>query len=104
MPLSFAFILDVSGSRKIISKFVEATGQNTICGIEGLFDAITVVAVDVYVENARESAEEFKNREYDVIYIAKTRSLALLCVMEAASPVDSNVGSAIIEPLGCTCT
>ena len=48
----------LSCSREIFAVLVEADGHDAIRGIECLFNAIAMVAVDVDVEDARKSTEE----------------------------------------------
>ena len=44
---------DVAGTGEKIAEFVEGDGHDAVGGVEGFFDAVAVVDVDVDVENAR---------------------------------------------------
>ncbi len=46
-----------SRTRKIFSKLVERTRHDTIGRVEGFFDTISVVAVDIDVQNTGEDPE-----------------------------------------------
>ena len=73
-----------------LTKCVEGKGHDTVIHPESLLNAITVVAVDIDVEYAREDAEEFQYAENDVIYVAKAAGLSLLRVVQPPGPVDSD--------------
>ena len=45
-------VVDVAGSGEKVAEFVERSGHDTVVGVEGFFDAVAVVDVDVDVEDA----------------------------------------------------
>ena len=59
-----------------------------------------MVAVDVDVENARVGAQELDDAEDDVVDVAEAGGLALLGVVQAAGPVDRDVGRAGGDAVG----
>jgi hypothetical protein len=83
-----SFILLGAGSREVLSVFVEAARHNPIGSVEGLFDTISVMTINVDVEYAGVRSKEFQDGENDIIDIAESRGFPFLCVMESAGPVD----------------
>lgn len=51
---------------------MEGKGHDSIGRPKGLLDAITMVDVNIDVEDARVVQEELKDREDDVIYVAES--------------------------------
>ena len=96
-------------------------GQDPVRQIKGFLYAVAVVNVDVDIEDTRMEAakrrgawsatrrkqcrapfesgspKKLEDAEDDVVDVAEAACLALLSVMEAARPVDSNVGAAVRE-------
>lgn len=56
----------ISGPREEFAIFMEADGENAIGGIESLFDTVTVVNIDINVENSLVISQKFKNAKYDI--------------------------------------
>ena len=83
--------LHVAGAREVFSEFVEGGSHDTVRGVEGLLDAITVVNVNVNVKHALVVLEELQNGQHAVVDVAKSGGLALLSMVQAAGPVDDNV-------------
>ncbi|KAJ6264428.1 Chromatin modification-related protein png1 [Drechslerella dactyloides] len=79
---------------------VEGEGHDAVGGPEGLFDAVAVVDVDVDVEDARVVAEQLEDGQDDVIDVAEAGRLRFLSVVQAAAPVDGDVGLAVDELAG----
>ena len=61
--------------------------------VKRLLDAVSMMNVDVDVTNARVVFEKFKDGDDDVVDVAKTRRLKLLCVMQSPGPIDSNIAA-----------
>lgn len=68
-------------SREILSKFMETNGHDTVCCVERFLDAVSVVTVDVNVQDPWVCSQEFEDSEHDVIDVTKARRLPLLSVM-----------------------
>ena len=60
---------------------METAGHNSVRRVERLFDAITMVTVDVDVQDARISAQEFDNAQDDIVDIAEPRGFSLFGVV-----------------------
>lgn len=73
---------------------MEGAGHDAVGGVEGFFDAVAVVAVDVNVEDAGVGAEELEDAEDDVVDVAEAGGFVLFGVVEAAGPVDGDVRGA----------
>ena len=65
----------LSGSREVLAILVETDSHDTVGGIESFFNTVSVVTVDIDVQNSREGAEEFENAENNVVDVAKAGSL-----------------------------
>ena len=70
---------------------MKTKGHDTVCGIEGFLDAITVMTIYIYVQNSGVCAQEFEDGKDNVVYVAKASCFALFGVVEATCPVDSNI-------------
>lgn len=47
------FDLDITRARKIIAKFVEGASHDTVSSVKSLFNAISVVHVNLTIQHAR---------------------------------------------------
>ena len=112
---------------------MEARGHDSICGIESLFDAISMMYVNIDVEHpsmntmtrpfqlsslqacSPKQFEDPKNAGRDiywsfvaklqnlpshVVHIAETTRFCFLRMMQTARPIDRDICSTRIEPLG----
>ena len=57
---------------EIFPVLVEGDCHNPVGCVEGLLDPVTVVDVDVYVENPLVVLQQFQDREHNIIYVAET--------------------------------
>jgi hypothetical protein len=76
---------------------VKRHGHHAVSHVKGLFDAISVVHVDVNVQHARMVLEQFEDTQHDIIDVAEPRAFRLLGVVETAGPVDGNVTETVVE-------
>ena len=79
---------------------VEGEGEDAVGEVEGLLDAVAVVDVDVDVKHARMHLEQLKDRQHDVVRVAEATRLTALGVVQAAGPVDDDIGAALIDARG----
>jgi hypothetical protein len=100
--LPFAFIILAARPRKIFAKFMETTGHNSVRRVECLFDTITMMTVDVDVQNTRISAQEFDNAEDDIVDVAEPGGFPLFGMMQSSCPVDGDVGCSRCNSLSST--
>jgi len=59
-------ISKLTSSRKVLAIFVEGNRHDAICRVKCFFDTISVMYINVDVENARLEAKKFQNTEHDV--------------------------------------
>jgi hypothetical protein len=64
-----------AGAWKVLSVLVERAGHDTVGGVEGLLDTISVVNVDVDVQNALLVSKELEDRENDIYNRAESLSI-----------------------------
>mmetsp|Transcript_441 Transcript_441/g.689 ORF Transcript_441/g.689 Transcript_441/m.689 type:complete len:359 (-) Transcript_441:54-1130(-) len=76
---------------KEIPVLVQTQRHDTIRAIKGFFDTITVMDINVNVEDAGVDFEQFQNGQDNVIDITKTARFGLFGVMQAPTPVDGHV-------------
>lgn len=50
---------------------MKTAGHDSIGGIECFFDAVTMMAVNIDVKDARVRSEEFEDTKYDIIDVAE---------------------------------
>jgi len=105
---------------------VERDAHDSISGIECFLYAIAVVNIDIDVQHAfvdpnlqlgsceswrsskarRRKAsvlEQLQDGQHNIVDVAEARGLALLCVMQAAGPVDGYIRVAIVQANSSTC-
>jgi hypothetical protein len=70
---------------------VETTREHALTRIERFLDRITMMAIHIHIEDARERAEELENPQHNVVNIAESTGAILLRVMQSTSPVDRDV-------------
>ena len=90
----------MSGSGEEVAVLVKAEGHDAIGAVERLLDAVPVVDVDVNVQDSGMDLEQFEDGKDDVVDVAESRGLGFLGVMEAAGPVDGNVGIVVVKADG----
>jgi hypothetical protein len=89
-----------ASTRKVLSVFVERNGHDTVGSVKGLFNTVSVVNVNVDVENTLLIPEQLDDSEDDVIDIAESTGLALFRVMQTTSPVYSDVAFPSVQASG----
>jgi hypothetical protein len=82
---------------------VKAAGHDALGGVECLFDAVSVMAVDIDIEDARIRSKQLDDAQDDVVDVAEPRSLALLCMMQTARPINGDVCGAGRNPTRSSC-
>jgi len=110
-------IAELTSTREVFAVLVEGDGHDAVGSVEGFFDAVAVVDIDVDVEDALLVAEQFDDTKYNVcrnlasvsdhyfqrtgpeptIHITETTSFTLLGVMETTSPIYRDIAFASIE-------
>lgn len=100
---ALALVAERARARKVVAKLMEARRHHPIGGVEGLLDTIAMVHVNVDVEDAGVMPQEFEDAEDNVVDVAEARGFALLGVVQAARPIEGNVGLARVETSGATC-
>ena len=81
---------------------METAGHNSVRRVERLFNAITMVTIDVDIQNARISAQEFNNAEDDIVDVAEPRGFSLFGVVQSPCPVNGDVGCSRCYSLSST--
>lgn len=81
-------------------EFMQRTSQNSVGGEEGFLDAVAVVDVDVYVEDALVFLEKLQDGQHAVVDVAEPRGFLPFGVMETSAPVDGDVDRAFVDQVG----
>mmetsp|Transcript_26 Transcript_26/g.79 ORF Transcript_26/g.79 Transcript_26/m.79 type:complete len:230 (+) Transcript_26:441-1130(+) len=97
LAFSRSNVANVTSFWEKVSVLVEAAGHYSIGCPKRVLNTVTVMNVDVNVENTRMELQELENGEDDVVYVAEPAPLPLHRVMQAPRPVDRNVGEAVVE-------
>lgn len=113
-----ADVAQLTSTREVFAVLVEGDGHDTVGRIEGLLDTISVVDVNIDVEDALLESKEFEDTEDNVcrllaggrrghdrvvlctVDVTETTGFALLGVVEATSPVDGDVALLAVEAGG----
>ena len=93
LPTACSDVPEVSSPGEVLSVLVEADSHDSVSGVEGLLHPVTVVDVNIYVEDSLVVLEELQDGEYNVIDVTESTGLGFLSVVESTSPVDSDVCS-----------
>jgi hypothetical protein len=59
-------VSQLSGPWEVLAVLVEGHGHDSVCRVEGFFNTVAMMDIDVDVENARVESEELENAEDDV--------------------------------------
>ena len=86
-------IPEVSCAGEILPVLVEADRHHSVRGVERLLHSISVVDVDINVENPLVVFQQLQDGQDNVVDVAEAGSLALLGVMQTSGPIDGDVGS-----------
>ena len=71
--------------------------HDAICDVERLLDAVTVVDIDVDVQDAGVVLEQLEDGEDDVVDVAEPRCLRLLRVVQPSAPIHADVRVLIVQ-------
>lgn len=72
---------------EIITILMKRDRHTSIRKIECLFHSVTVVNVDVQIQNPRVNLQQLNYRQHNIVHVAKATRLRFLGVMQASSPV-----------------
>jgi len=89
LSFSFSNVPKVSSSREEIPIPMETHRHHSIRRKESFFNSITVMNINVNIEDSLVVLEELKDGKDDVVDVAETFGLLFLGVMKATSPVDT---------------
>ena len=99
---SVASIILCPCSWKEFAKFVEAASHNPIRRVERLLNTVTVVAIDVDIQDTRISSQKLQDTEDNVIDVAEPGCFALFGMVKPSCPIDSYVGGSRVNLLRCS--
>ena len=92
-----AHISHITGPGEKVTKLVERARHHPIRRIKRLFHTISVMHVNVNIQNTRIRAQQLKNGQDNVVGIAKTTGFALLRMMQTTRPVDDHIRRAFTK-------
>ena len=81
-------------------ELVEGTGHDTVCAVESLLYAVTVMDVNVDVKHSWVAAQKLENGKDNVVDVAEARGLGLFGVVKTAAPGNGNVGLLVADFAG----
>ena len=70
---------------------MEGQSKDPVGFKESLLNSITMVDVDVNVQNPRMIFQQLENSDHDVVHVAEPACFILLGMVETSTPVDGNV-------------
>ena len=82
LSVAHADIPKFAGAREVLSVLVERDCHDAVGAVEGFFDTITVVHINVDVEHARVETEELDDAEDDVCGMLEIVSQDMQCCKE----------------------
>jgi len=90
-------VLHITRARKEIAILVERDRHHSVRTIERLFNTISVMDINVNVQNTMMELEKLQYCQHNVVRIAKPRGFGFLGVMQASSPIDCYVTKAMVQ-------
>jgi hypothetical protein len=98
VAVAVAGVVRLSRAGEEVFRLVERNGHHTVRQVEGFLDAVTVMDIDVDVENALVLLEELEASEHDVVGVAEAGCLGLLGVVHPAAPIHDDVSMVVVQP------
>ena len=95
--LACASLFEIAGAWEEVTVPMEGYSHDSVSRVEGLLHAISMVDVDVDVQNSIMILQKLKNCKDDIVYVAEAACLLLLCMVQSARPVDGDVCRLVIE-------
>lgn len=77
---------------------MERNSHNSICSIESLFDAISVMDINIDIQHSLVVFEKFEYTQHNVINVTKSWCFRFFCMMKTAPPIDTNFRSLNTKP------
>jgi hypothetical protein len=84
--LAVALVLLGSYAEEILTESLKAASHDAVSSMKNFVDTVTVVAVDIDVENVGIGAEEFENAKDNVVDVAEIGCLAFFWHAEGHRP------------------
>mmetsp|Transcript_20578 Transcript_20578/g.48498 ORF Transcript_20578/g.48498 Transcript_20578/m.48498 type:complete len:426 (-) Transcript_20578:122-1399(-) len=97
LPVRVTDVVDVPGAREVLPELVKGARHDAVRRVEGLLDAVSVVDVDVDVQDPLVLLEELQYRQDAVVDVAEPGGLRLLGVVQPPGPVDDDVDRVVVE-------
>merc|ERR1719469_621129 len=97
LAASSADIAQISGAREVFSIFVERYRHHPICCVKSFFNSISVMNIDIYVQDALVVLEKFENSKHNVVDVTEAGGFRFLGVVKASRPVDSDVRGLLVQ-------
>lgn len=115
LALADANIAKLSCARKVFAILVEGDGHDTVSAVECFFDTVTMVDINIDVENTVVEPEKLDDAENDIckvsemssnrysrltVDVAEAAGFTLLSMVETTSPIDSDIALLAVESCG----
>lgn len=108
LALADTDVAELTGTREVLAILVERNRHDTISRVEGLFDAIAVVNINIDIKNTLLETQQLKDSENNIcqvldqsqghinfkhltIDVTEATCFTLLGVVQTTSPVNSNI-------------
>ena len=93
---SFTHVLKIAGTREEVSVSMEADSHHAVRHVEGLFDAVAVMDVNVDVEHTLVILQQFEDSEDNIVRVAESFSFLLFGVVQASCPIDADIRTLVV--------
>jgi hypothetical protein len=114
LALADTDIAELTGTREVLAVLVERNRHDTISRVEGLFDAIAVVNINIDIKNTLLETQQLKDSENNIcrvlvqtqrhinfkhltIDVTEATCFTLLGVVQTTSPVNSNIALVAVQ-------
>lgn len=93
---SFTHVLKIAGAREEVSISMEADSHHAVRHVEGLFDAVAMMDVNVDVEHTLVILQQFEDSEDNIVRVAESFGFLLFRVVKASCPIDADVRTLVV--------
>ncbi len=74
---------DVSSAREEAAELVERYGHHTVGAVEGLFDPVSMMHIDVDIQYPLMTFQQLEDPQNDVVHIAESRGFRFFRMMQS---------------------
>ena len=87
----------MSCTREKVAVLVQRQCHDTICAIKSFFDSISMMDININVQDSCVDLEEFQNCQDNIIDVTKSTGFTFFGMMKSSTPVDGNIALSLCQ-------